>query len=107
MIVNWVFDLFMYCLQDFVILYIDILDINDNFFEFIFNLFDLFLFYIKLIDEGLGSVGMVVIDVNVIDKDYGINVEIRYFMFGDENGYFKINLFMVCDWYIEILFNVG
>ncbi|XP_068705618.1 cadherin-23-like isoform X2 [Montipora foliosa] len=78
-------------LWDSTILHIDILDINDNSPEFIPNPSDSLLSYIKSIDEGPGSVGMVVIDVNATDKDYGTNAEIRYSMSGDENGYFKIN----------------
>ena len=107
MLANWAFDSLMYCLQDSVILHIDILDINDNSPEFIPNPSDSLLSYIKSIDEGPGSVGMVVIDVNATDKDYGTNAEIRYSMSGDENGYFKINSSTVCDWYIETSSNVG
>lgn len=64
-------------------LYIKILDINDNFLEFVFSFLGLFLIYIRVIDEGLDSINKVIIDVNVIDKDDGINFKIVYIFFGD------------------------
>lgn len=73
----------------------EIFDINDNILEFVFSFLVFFFMYIRVINEGLESVNIVIIDVNVIDKDIGINVKIVYFMFGDEYGYFKLNLFMV------------
>lgn len=72
------------------------MDINDNSPEFVPKPSELLSAYIRSIDEGSGSVGMVVVDVNATDRDSGPNAEIRYSISGDENGYFKIDSFTVC-----------
>ena len=72
-------------------LHINILDINDNSPEFDPNPSGSLSTYIKSIEEGPDSVGMVVIDINATDKDFGSNAEIRYSMSGDDHGYFHID----------------
>ena len=72
------------------------MDINDNSPEFVPKPSELLSAYIRSIDEGSGSVGMVVIDVNATDRDSGPNAEIRYSISGDEHGYFKIDSSTVC-----------
>ena len=72
-------------------LHIDILDINDNSPEFDPKPSESLSSYIRSIDEGPGSVGMVVIDINATDKDDGRNAAIRYSMSGDSHGYLKID----------------
>ncbi|XP_074606157.1 cadherin-23-like isoform X2 [Acropora palmata] len=78
-------------LWDSTILHVDVMDINDNSPEFVPKPSELLSAYIRSIDEGSGSVGMVVVDVNATDRDSGPNAEIRYSISGDENGYFKID----------------
>lgn len=72
------------------------MDINDNSPEFVPKPSELLSSYIRSIDEGSGSVGMVVVDVNATDRDSGPNAEIRYSISRDENGYFKIDSSTVC-----------
>ena len=69
----------------------DILDINDNSPEFDPYPSESLSTYIKSVAEGPDSVGMVIIDINATDKDYGSNAEIRYSMSGDDHGDFEMN----------------
>lgn len=86
----------LFRLQDSTILHINVMDINDNSPEFVPKPSEMLSAYIRSIDEGSGSVGMVVVYVNATDRDSGPNAEIRYSISGDENGYFKIDSFTVC-----------
>lgn len=72
-------------------LHVNILDINDNSPEFDPNPSGSLATYIKSVDEGPDSVGMVIMDVSATDKDHGSNAEIKYSMSGDKHGYFQMD----------------
>ncbi|KAL9962398.1 hypothetical protein ACROYT_G031498 [Oculina patagonica] len=78
-------------LWDSTVLHVKILDINDNSPEFVPSPSASLSTYIRHTDEGPGSVGSVIIDVNATDKDEGSNAEILYSLSGDEHGYFHLN----------------
>ena len=67
----------------------DVLDVNDHTPQFSPPPSDAV--YFVEIDEGPGSLGRQVIDVNATDKDDGPNAEIRYSLSGNEHGFFALD----------------